>query len=450
MSLTGERSELVGTVEAEFVYSIAWGPGTIFVSTQRMIVAIDESGGPPRTVLQGEDGDSGAFTGLTVLNEGRDLLFVSSRPGKSSLWTVPTAGGDRRLVMEGVSRYAVAASGHLIHSGSDRTLFARRLDEDRVEAVGDSAPVFDEVDVGSIYRVSTTGTFVSTARTGAAEFVWVSRADRTAEAIPDVPLVPRLRLLSPSGRYLLLSAPANGTPGDDFWVHDLRDGGRVRISVKPGVSRGKWIPGADAVILTSGEEPTVMRAEAPWLAAPVAIGTVHGSVHGISPDERQVLATVDNRLVLINVDGVGSPTPFERQATGPALGAFSPDGRWVVYSTSEQGQSDLWMRPYPDVAAGRWRLGPGGGLVFWRADGREVFYYSEDHWVSRTVRVGALGAAPDLGPVVPLDVPAGILLHGVTPDGQRFLGVRVAQAPETTISFVVNFFEELRAKVAGR
>jgi hypothetical protein len=106
------------------------------------------------------------------------------------------------------------------------------------------------------------------------------------------------------------------------------------------------------------------------------------------------------------------------------------------------------MRPYPDVAAGRWRLGPGsGGAIFWSADGREVFYQSEDRWVFRTVRGGAPGSAPDLGPVVPLDVPADVLLAGVTPDGRRFLGTRVVEASETAILFVVNFFEELRAKV---
>jgi Tol biopolymer transport system component len=152
--------------------------------------------------------------------------------------------------------------------------------------------------------------------------------------------------------------------------------------------------------------------------------------------------------VLSDVDGGGTPTLLEPLAGGVGADSFSPDGRWVVYGTNEGGRPELWMRAYTDVTAGRWRIGPvDNDVVFWTADGREVFYRSDDRWVSRAVRAGAPGSAPDLGPVVTLDVPPTVLLRGVTPDGHRFLGVRPVGANQTAISFVLNFFEELRAKV---
>lgn len=63
-------------------------------------------------------------------------------------------------------------------------------------------------------------------------------------------------------------------------------------------------------------------------------------------------------------------TPFIEQN-----GEVSPDGRWLAYESNESGQFQIYVRPFPDVDAGRWQISPWGGTrPLWARDGRELFY----------------------------------------------------------------------------
>jgi WD40 repeat protein len=451
--VTGGQSTLVTKVP-DSVFGLVWSDGTIYFNNGGSIQAVSESGGALRTIVAESD-ESVLQVRPMVINNGRDLLFSRTAiPATSwSLHTVPVTGGTSRLVMDGVFRYAVAPTGHLIYTAADDSvLFARRFVEDRVEVVGDAVPIGDLAGTNSAFVMSRTGTLVSRrAASLRTETLWVDRSTGRVDAIPGLTTQTGSVSLSTSGRYVLYSDRADtvGTMGSDAWVWDRQDGSRSRLTFDADVRVVDWIADDTAVLVTQVQtNPTLVRARPPWSSPPVPIGSgASGLAVAISPDGRRLLKNAADGPVLASIDGSGTPTPVEPRATGQHAG-FSPDGRWVVYATQETGQPELWMRPYPEVAAGRWRLGPVGAQpVFWSSSGREVFFYSGERWVSRTVRAGAPGAAPVLGPAVPLDVPAGIQLRGVTPDGARWLAVRpIAEGPPV-ISVVLNFFEELRAKV---
>jgi hypothetical protein len=61
---------------------------------------------------------------------------------------------------------------------------------------------------------------------------------------------------------------------------------------------------------------------------------------------------------------------------------FSPDGRWIAYSSNESGTNEVSVRPF-DAATGT----PGAPVVLtkdggrtplWRGDGKEIFYIGPD------------------------------------------------------------------------
>jgi len=53
---------------------------------------------------------------------------------------------------------------------------------------------------------------------------------------------------------------------------------------------------------------------------------------------------------------------------------FSPDGRWIAYSSDESGRTEICVRPFPDLGR-RWLVSTGGGLsAHWRSDSRELIY----------------------------------------------------------------------------
>ena len=58
--------------------------------------------------------------------------------------------------------------------------------------------------------------------------------------------------------------------------------------------------------------------------------------------------------------------------------ALSPDGRWLAYASNESGRFQVYVRPFPDVNAGRWQISVNGGNEpHWAHSGRELFFRDE-------------------------------------------------------------------------
>ena len=57
-------------------------------------------------------------------------------------------------------------------------------------------------------------------------------------------------------------------------------------------------------------------------------------------------------------------------------GVFSPDGRWIAYTSNESGQPNVYVQPFLR-AGGKYQVSrDGGSHPVWRADGKELFYLS--------------------------------------------------------------------------
>ena len=72
------------------------------------------------------------------------------------------------------------------------------------------------------------------------------------------------------------------------------------------------------------------------------------------------------------------PRPFLNTGFNEMLGQFSPDGRWVVYSSDLSGQSEIYVTPFSRPSE-KHRISPnGGGRPRWRRDGKELYYVALD------------------------------------------------------------------------
>ncbi|MEO5817757.1 MAG: hypothetical protein ABIT20_20985, partial [Gemmatimonadaceae bacterium] len=137
--------------------------------------------------------------------------------------------------------------------------------------------------------------------------------------------------------------------------------------------------------------------------------------------------------------------------------ALSPDSRWLAYVSNEQGENEVFVRPFPDVNGGRWQVSSGGGSApLWAHNGRELFYVSGKNMYVVQLHPGPPFSAepPRVLFAIPDRVRPASLLRGtfaITPDDQRFLMVRDKSwedmAGTPTMVVVENFFEELRAKL---
>jgi eukaryotic-like serine/threonine-protein kinase len=130
----------------------------------------------------------------------------------------------------------------------------------------------------------------------------------------------------------------------------------------------------------------------------------------------------------------------------------SPDGRWLAYQSNESGQPEVYVRPYPNVDAGRWQISTQvGSRPVWSRDGRELFF------LDRSDRLSVVPIAVNGNTLVP-GAPRRLLetayypgfttrgasIHGydVSPDGQRFLmikGSADAAASQAVLTVVANW-----------
>jgi eukaryotic-like serine/threonine-protein kinase len=156
----------------------------------------------------------------------------------------------------------------------------------------------------------------------------------------------------------------------------------------------------------------------------------------------------------------GHPTLAKPQAfqNGAIYPAFSPDGRWVAYLSQVPGQVGVWVRPSRGPG-GPWLVDGDGGYPVWPRGGHELFYVSRssgrmtaagytsngDSFVPDTPRVfSEKRLLPVLPPVTPT--------YDVMPDGRRFAVVlyedgTAQEKPITHVTFLLNFFDELRREV---
>ena len=57
---------------------------------------------------------------------------------------------------------------------------------------------------------------------------------------------------------------------------------------------------------------------------------------------------------------------------------FSPDVRWLAYASSENGRNEVYVQAFPSTGR-RWQVSSAGGRQpLWRADGKELFFVSDE------------------------------------------------------------------------
>ena len=150
----------------------------------------------------------------------------------------------------------------------------------------------------------------------------------------------------------------------------------------------------------------------------------------------------------------GNPQPFLRAPATQADPQFSPDGRWIAYSSNESGHFEVYVRPFPGPG-GTWMISAGdGSWPRWSRDGRQIFFTTNDDRVM-AVDCHAVGdtfvaGKPRLWSETRMLHTAAWPVFDVSPDGKRLV---TTPAPEEDrkgslhLTFLLNFFDELKRRV---
>ena len=357
------------------------------------------------------------------LPDGKHFLFLvqrvdpASRRTESELYAQELGKKERKLLLRAASRTVYAAPGYLFYAWNG-DLVAQPFDADRLELKGDPLPVakrvqFLEDSSAGIFSIA--GSLLAYAEGGTIGLSQLTVFDRAGKPISFAGptgnyWTPRL---APDGRHVAAEvidpvssnrdiwtydvtgreAPARITfdPGDDYTPVFSRDGKRIAYS---SLRKGTWSI-SQKTLGTAEEEQQIV------IAQPAAQSGLAGDRVGVrgaaaaepargfveagskfltdwSPDGRWLAfngATqkTSDDMWLLDVAGqtakVLLATPASERDT-----AFSPDGHWITYYSTETGRPEIYAAAFPGPGGKRQISTVGGRQPRWRADGKELFY----------------------------------------------------------------------------
>jgi Tol biopolymer transport system component/predicted Ser/Thr protein kinase len=481
--------------DAAFARGASWDEdGSIIVTLEVApgtgLSRVPAAGGTPQAITK--PGDQGELTHRwpQILPGGQAVLFTGHTSlgdfDNATIEVLSLKSSQSKTVQRGgyFGRYLATSNGagHLVyvHQGS---LFAVGFDLDRLEVRGTPAAVLEDVAAnaatgGGQYDVARNGTLVYLSGKSSNASWPVAWMDSTGKmqpllAAPGQYHTPRF---SPDGQRLALSVGPSGT-GGDVQVYDWQRDRMTRLTFTQTNVFPIWTPDGRHIAFTS-QPPGAsflqwIRADGAGEAQTLLESKVVLAAYSFSPDGKRLAYTeqaveTGNDLWTLPLDGSdsdhpqpGKPELFLRTRFNELEPAFSPDGRWIAYTSNESGRYEVYVRPFPGGApsgSGKWQISTGGGWhPIWSRDGRELFYETLDNRImvsTYTAKADSFAAdkpRPWSNTQI-LDPNARLWNLDLAPDGKRFA---VFPRPDATgeqkgsvhVSVLLNFFDELRRRV---
>ena len=459
---------------------------------------VADTGGMPQELTKadpakGEFGHRLPF----VLPGGEVVLFTIQKSPDSWDGTQIVARslvtGDQKVLVEGGVDARYVPSGHLVYAQSG-TLVAQPFDVATLEVSGKPTSLVDDVmhDVNSRFAVGNSGAAQFSIAGGTLVYlrggiapegdyspVWVDRSG-TVEEIEVPRRMPASRpRLSPDGRrvvfpfmagigvfdiaretFQVMSAdqtrsPAAGTASGLYRFAVWHPDGQILAFTGEGGNLFSVVADGSGVV----EPLTTSDAESISLRRLDIPSSWSSDGKTLAFTRRQDPQTPTNRDIWMLSVGNGPPTarPFLTTPADERVAEFSPDGRYVAYQSTQSGQAEIYVQPYPGTGA-QVVSTDGGTQPAWDRGGRELYYWAPGR--NGAIRMMAvdvvLGNTFAVGkPRVLFEKPSvrfpqglGGRVYDVTPDGKRFIMNQQtdddSQPPITEIVLVQNWVEELK------
>jgi dipeptidyl aminopeptidase/acylaminoacyl peptidase len=348
-------------------------------------------------------------------------------------------------------------------------LLAQPFDPAALRVTGEALPIAGKVysffPTGAAdFSVSDRGVVAYQSYVSRSQLAWVDREGRQLGTIGPANVNVKSGRLSPDGRMLATAIYDLERGGQSLWLFDTNTGTGRLLTADPGLRDAPvWSPDSTGLAF--------LRAyPSPPRVAFRGIGE-KDQEEALRPGDFQLPTdwSPDGRFVtfmntgfprfanetqsdvwLVDLADDRKLLPLLDTRFHEANAAFSPDGKWLAFTSNESGQSEVYVQAFrvdaPSVVGERYPVSKSGALALrWRRDGKELFYLAFDGRVHAVpVR---LSPKPEFGPATPLftiSTEARAAIHSVagfdvSADGQRFVIPVVAPTEGPSIVVIQNW-----------
>jgi serine/threonine-protein kinase len=379
-----------------------------------------------------------------VLPGGESVLFTmwSTTLADARVEWLSLVTGERRTVLAGASDCRFA-KGLLVCARAGGTIAAARFDPHQGRLTGPVLPLLRDVAVhpgiGFAQLALGGGTLIYLPGT---QHQGVRTLQRLLSGKP-APLAAPARLYRnfKEGPHGQIAATVLHGDRSDVWVIDAANGMSSRLTfrgfnIEPVWSRdGRWV----AFASNEAGPFNIYRRRADGSGA---VERVRKSAHhqfpvSWSPDGRELMLAeyhpaTGSDLWVMDL-ATRKVMPWLRTNAKEVNAAWSPDGRWIAYTSGETGRWEVYVRGYPD-GRGRWQVSTDGGAdPSWSADGRTI-YFMRHPSLGRGAELWAVPVIPTAGALTPgraakLFDGRGLVSGAAGPGGVLFMADE-AQAPK--------------------
>ena len=385
--------------------------GTIYFSNDldKGLWQVDAAGGEPMPI--------GSRDSAEAVPLERTLAWPEVLPGDRSLLATTWEGKPPGRIMHvdlgtgevkdlGLSalmaRYV--PTGHLVLVSTDGTLSAVPFDLEAAETTGSPVALRQDIAIGGpsgpVIAVSPTGAllfaegFVRGSRRELSQLVRISQTG-TVEDLP----FESADFVWGFGTSPDLQRLAVSTSDGFLWIYDLERGTRSKLPQGAAAMQfhPTWSPDGELIVSTGATE----RGEfglffqlADGSRAPEVLFMQGGEqwTSSFVPGTREVIFAnwqggARKSLRSLEIDNPSEPRILvEREEADVAQGYMSPDGRWLAYTSTRDAESEIMLRPYPEldsvvqVSAGggvepRWDPSRPGRLYYWGGEGLQSLMF---------------------------------------------------------------------------
>ena len=455
VSQPGAAAQTIVEVQAVNAPTAAWSDSTIVfgATTVASLSRVPVGGGPvtPATSLDPSRKETGHRV-VQFLPDGRHFLYVAS-PGNETL--VGSLDGEPPKLLLTADSKAMYSAGHLLFVRQG-TLLAQPFDVGRLELTADPFSVASGLESGvgggSAFSASAGGALAYRANVSRpSRFEWFDRRGIALTTVGEEALWFQFAL-SPDGRFVAAQRSESVGAAADIWLLDVTRGVSRRLTSEQGSESDPiWSPDGQFVAYT--RSPTGVQ---DIYRKNVVSGEETRLAQSATPKFPETWSR-DGQFIMFHSPTAGSPTinilPLAEPRT-PSVwlsdrflkdeSHFSPDDRWLVYQSTESGQFDVYVQPFPGPG-GKVRVSSGGGgEPRWRGDGKEIFYLTQDGTVmAAPITTTATSIEPGMPKALfktRIAVQLTIDQYAVTSDGQRFLiEVPTGDGGQSPITVVLNW-----------